>query len=188
VRNNDRLAILDVGNFAPVILTRAGKRLLIERASALRGDVLPELRAALADPERDSRVDAEFERAVNELRHLVWLVEHATLAEDLSGEPTVVELGRTVTVRDDRGVVERFLIVHPLEAPLDDLRISVSSPLAQALLGHRVGEEVEVAAPSGRYRCWILAVEGPPIGPDATAAERRRGSVRPRQPSGRRFR
>lgn len=47
-----------------------------------------------------------------------------------------------MTVRDDQGVVERFLIVHPVEAPLDDIRISVRSPLAQALLGHRAGEEV----------------------------------------------
>jgi transcription elongation factor GreA len=78
-----------------------------------------------------------------------------------------VELGKAVTVRDAQGVVERFLIVHPIEARLDDMRISVRSPLAQALLGHRVGEEVEVAAPSGPYRCWIVAVEDSPVGPAA---------------------
>jgi hypothetical protein len=31
----------------------------------------------------------------------------------------MVELGTVVTVRVRRGVLERFLIVHPIEAPLD---------------------------------------------------------------------
>jgi transcription elongation factor GreA len=167
VRNVDRLAMLEVGNAAQVILTREGRRLLIERVHSLRVEVLPALRAALEDPERDGRVDAEYERAVDEVHRLTWLVDHAAIAEDQLGEPAVVDLGKAVTVRDGRGVVERFLIVHPIEAPLDDLRISVRSPLAQALLGHRVGEEVEVAAPSGPYRCWIVAVEDSPVGPAA---------------------
>ncbi len=96
-------------------------------------------------------------------------MDHAVIAQDLVGEPAVVELGTVVTVRVGQGVLERFLIVHPIEAPLDDLRISARSALAQALLGHQVGEELEVAAPSGPYRCRIVAVEGPAVGPDAAA-------------------
>jgi hypothetical protein len=46
------------------------------------------------------------------------------------------------------------------------VQISVLSPLAQALLGHRAGEEVEVAAPSGPYTCRIVAVEGPLVDPE----------------------
>ena len=42
------------------------------------------------------------------------------------------------------------------------------SPLAQALLRHRFGEEVEVAAPTGPYRCWILGAERLPVTQDAT--------------------
>lgn len=164
MRSGDPLAMLD--GAAQVMLTREGRRLLSERVRVLRVEVLPQLRAALEDPERDGRVDAEF-RAVEELRRLTWVVDHAAIAEDVVGEPAVVELGTVVTVGVGEGVLERFLIVHPIEAPLDDLRISVRSPLAQALLGRRVGEEVEVAAPSGPYRCRIVAVEGPPVGPDA---------------------
>jgi transcription elongation GreA/GreB family factor len=131
VRNVDRLAMLEVANAAQVILTREGRRLLIERVHSLRVEVLPALRAALEDPERDGRVDAEYQQAVDEVHRLTWLVDHAAIAEDQLGEPAVVELGKAVTVRDGRGVVERFLIVHPIEAPLDDLRISVRSPLAR---------------------------------------------------------
>jgi transcription elongation GreA/GreB family factor len=54
---------------------------------------------------------------------------------------------------------ERFLVVHRLEAPLDSVRISASSPLARAVLGRRAGDLVDVASPAGRYRARILAVE-----------------------------
>jgi transcription elongation factor GreA len=151
---------------------------------SLRVEVLPELDAGwddreCDDRECDDRVDTEqHEQAVNELRRLTWVVDHAAIAEDLAGEPEVVELGKAVTVRDGQGVIEQFLIVHPVEAALDDMRISVRSPLAQALLGHRAGEEVEVAAPAGPYRCRILAVELPPGAQAGHAADRRHSSAR----------
>ncbi len=167
MRSGDRFAMLDLDSAAQVLLTSEGRRLLSERVRVLRVEVLPQLRSALEDPERDGRVEAEFDRVVEELRRLTWVVDHAAIAEDLVGESAVVELGTVVTVRVGQGVLERFLIVHPIEAPLDELRISARSPLAQALLGHRVGEEVEVAAPAGSYRCRIVAVKGPPVGPGA---------------------
>ena len=148
-----------IGDPGAVILTHQGRRLLAERAQQLQRQVLPELRAALDDRDRDGRVDADYERAADELRRLSWLVEHATHAEDLPDDPARVELGETVTVQVDGGAPERFLIVHPVEAPLDDTRISAESPLARALLGRRIGEHVRVAAPSGAYRCRILAAE-----------------------------
>jgi transcription elongation GreA/GreB family factor len=152
----DRQAIDDP---RAVVLTRQGRRLLAERAHQLRARVLPELRAAVDDRRRDGRADADYQRAVKELRPLSWLVEHAAHAEDLPDDPALVELGETVTVQVGGGAPERFLIVHPVEAPLDEERISADSPLARALLGRRIGDEVEVAAPAGAYRCRILAAE-----------------------------
>jgi transcription elongation factor GreA len=165
--NVEGVAALDGDGATQVILTAQGRCRLAERAQLLQ--------VALDDRDRDGRVDADDERTITELRRHRWLVDHILIVEDLPDNPAVVELGNAVTVRDDQGVVERFLIVHPIEAPLDDIRISVRSPLAQALLGHRAGEEGEVAAPSGPYRCWIVAVECPPVGEDG----RRRSSTRP---------
>ena len=154
----DQRAVDDAG---AVVLTRQGRRLLAERARQLRARVLPELRAALDDRERDGHVEADHQRAVEELRRLSWLVEHAAHAEDLPDDPALVELGETVTVQVGGGAPERFLIVHPVEAALDEERISADSPLARALLGRSIGDEVEVAAPAGAYRCRILAAERP---------------------------
>jgi transcription elongation GreA/GreB family factor len=152
----DQLAI---GDPDALVLTRQGRRLLAERAHRLRAHVLPELRAALDDRERDGHVDADYQRALDQLRRLSWMVKHAADAAELPDDPTMVELGEVVTVRIEGGAPEQVLIVHPVEAPLDDMRISTDSPLARALLGRRVGEQVMVAAPAGVYRCQILAAE-----------------------------
>jgi len=49
------------------------------------------------------------------------------------------------------------LIVHGFEVELGDRRISPDSPLGRAVLGRRVGDVVEVPAPSGTYRCTVTA-------------------------------
>lgn len=155
----DRMQALHGDAGAPAILTREGRRLLAERAERLRADLLPELRLDLDNGGPDRQSAADHQRAASELRRLDWLVNHATIAEDLPDDPALVELGEAVTVQDQYGGVERFLIVHPAEAPLDHTRISSRSPLAQALLGSQVGDEVEVVAPGGAYRCRILAAK-----------------------------
>jgi transcription elongation GreA/GreB family factor len=153
---------LDGDAGAPAILTREGRRLLAQRAQRLRTRLLTELRAALDQDQRDLQAVADYQRAAAELHRLTWLLEHATIAEDLPDDPALVELGEAVTVQDEHGGVDRFLIVHPAEAPLDHTRISTDAPLARALLGRRVGEEVEVDAPGGTYRYRILAAERAP--------------------------
>ena len=132
---------------AAVVLTPEGKQWLLARAAWLAS-------------ERDQTGwgDDGHARGVAELAHLHSILGQAITTEELPPEqPGVVELGDEVTVEFDADETERFLLVHPVEAPLDQLRISVESPLAQAVLGRRVGEQVEVEAPAGRYRCRILA-------------------------------
>jgi transcription elongation factor GreA len=81
-------------------------------------------------------------------------VRHAlATAMSLEGEPhdpTVIELGDTVTVRqsgsDER---ERLTLVGEVEARLEESWISVRSPLGSALLGNRTGECVEAKTPGG---------------------------------------
>lgn len=115
----------------------------------------------------DGRVDADDERTITESRRLRWLVDQALILEDLPDNPAVVELEKAVTVRDGQSVVAQYLIVHPIEAPWTTRGLSPLA-LAQALLGHQIGEEVEVAASTGPYRCRILAGERLPVAQDAT--------------------
>ncbi len=58
----------------------------------------------------------------------------------------------------DTGDECAYQIVGPEEANLDEGRISVASPLARALLGHFVGDEVKVRLPAGERVYEILDI------------------------------
>ena len=94
---------------------------------------------------------------MSELALLTRILQRAITTDQLPPEnPGTIELGDEVAVEFANDYTQRFLVVSPIEAPLDDLNISVESPLGRALVGRRVGDQVEVEAPDGRYRCRIL--------------------------------
>ena len=70
-----------------------------------------------------------------------------------------VVFGATVELEDqDSGSAVRYQIVGEDEADIRAGRISVTSPIARALVGRSVGEVVEVAAPGGLRTYEILTV------------------------------
>jgi transcription elongation factor GreA len=76
----------------------------------------------------------------------------------LSG--TSVKFGATVTLVDEDTDEERkFQIVGDVESDAKRGRISLSSPIARALIGKSKGDTVEVAAPGGARSYEILKVE-----------------------------
>jgi transcription elongation GreA/GreB family factor len=71
--------------------------------------------------------------------------------------PRRVGIGSRLTILDAYGRAE--LIIVPSSAELTDNRhVSVSSPLAKALLGRQTGEEVLLQTPAGPYRVRVLHV------------------------------
>jgi transcription elongation factor GreA len=76
----------------------------------------------------------------------------------LSG--TTVKFGATITLVDEDTDEERkYQIVGDHEADIKKGRISISSPIARALIGKSKGDSVEVAAPGGARSYEILKVE-----------------------------
>lgn len=76
----------------------------------------------------------------------------------LSGDRVV--FGATVTLADEDGDEVRYQIVGDIEADIRKRRISISSPIARALIGREVGDEAVVRGPSGNEREYeILSVE-----------------------------
>ncbi|WP_104981676.1 transcription elongation factor GreA [Sorangium cellulosum] len=70
-----------------------------------------------------------------------------------------VQFGAKVKLANvDTGEEQSFQIVGPEEADLKVGRISIASPLARALLGHEVGDEVRVMMPAGPRTYEILEV------------------------------
>ncbi len=76
----------------------------------------------------------------------------------LSGK--TVKFGATVTLADeDTDAKVKYQIVGDLEADAKRGRISISSPIARALIGKTAGDTVEVAAPGGAKSYEILKVQ-----------------------------
>jgi transcription elongation GreA/GreB family factor len=143
---------------AAVVLTPEGQRRLAARAAWLATGPIPRFaHYYLDDPDQGGWASAEYGHDVRELALLTRILQGAITSDQLPPEhPGIVELGDEVAVEFATGYTQRFLVVSPIEAPLDDLNISVESPLGQALIGRRVGDQVEVDAPDGRFRCRIV--------------------------------
>ena len=75
----------------------------------------------------------------------------------LSG--SVVKFGATVTLADEETDEEQtFRIVGEDEADIKDGRLSVTSPLARALIGKGKGDSVEVSTPRGAKSYEVVTV------------------------------
>ena len=104
----------------------------------------------------DLKENAEYHAAKEEQGHLeakiVRLrdhVQHAVVVERLQSSQTVA-FGNEVAFTDRKaGREQRFRIVSARQAKPAEGLLSVASPIANALLGHRVGDVVKVSAPSG---------------------------------------
>ncbi|HET6552337.1 MAG TPA: GreA/GreB family elongation factor [Dyella sp.] len=119
-----------------------------ERRDALRGaaDTLPQ-QSELASLERDVR----------------WLNARVSSAieVDLSQQPlNRVAFGALVTVDSDEGQA-RYRIVGEDEADVEHGLVSYVSPLAEALLGARVGDEVVWQRPAGDLAVEVIAIDYP---------------------------
>ena len=76
----------------------------------------------------------------------------------LSG--STVKFGATVTMEDeDSGEKKKYQIVGDVESDVKHGRISLSSPIARALIGKGKGDTVEVSTPGGSRSYEVLKVE-----------------------------
>jgi transcription elongation factor GreA len=76
----------------------------------------------------------------------------------LSGDS--IKFGATVTLEDeDSGDKVKYKIVGETEANVKDGKISISSPIARALIGKTKGESVEVTTPRGAKSYEVLKLE-----------------------------
>ena len=121
---------------------------LRERRDALRAasDTLPEQRE-LAAVERELR----------------WLNARvgSAIEVDLSQQPRDrVAFGALVTVDSEEGEA-RYRIVDEDEADVERALVSYVSPVAVALLGARVGDEVVWQRPAGNLSVEVMAIEYP---------------------------
>ena len=133
-------------------LTTTGRREIAERIKDARslGDLSENF-----DYHDAKRQQGFLEGRINNLKQML---ERAKVVESVGGGDTI-SLGSTVKVHDveyDEDV--EYTIVGVMEADASQKRISNTSPLAKALMGHKVGGRVEVQTPAGTDAYEIVSV------------------------------
>jgi len=105
--------------------------------------------------------DAKNEQAFVEGRILTLesMIKSATLIKEGKSPSSFVKLGSKVRVRNQDGEEEHYTIVGSAEASPSEGRISNESPVGSALLGKRVGDDVEAEAPAGTLKLKLIAIE-----------------------------
>jgi transcription elongation factor GreA len=96
-----------------------------------------------------------MEARINELESIVK--NHVLI--ETKAATGVVAMGSTVRFSEDGADFETYRIVGPAEADPKAGRVSYESALGKALIGHRVGDEVEIKTPNGAYRVRIAGIE-----------------------------
>ena len=97
------------------------------------------------------------EAKVAELEDKISRADVVDIAK-LSGN--TVKFGATVTLVDeDTGEKVKYKIVGDMEASVRDGKISISSPIARALIGKSKGDSAEVTTPKGPRSYEILKIE-----------------------------
>jgi len=151
-------------------ITPAGERALRAELEQLwrveRPQVTEVVRAAAANGDRSENGDYIYgKRRLREIdsrvRFLRKRLEELTVVDTLPSDPQRVYFGARVTVEDDSGTVSTLRIVGPDEFDLRRGTISVDAPLARALLGRRVDDEVAVTGPAGLRHYVIVALVYP---------------------------
>jgi regulator of nucleoside diphosphate kinase len=96
-------------------------------------------------------------------------VEQIEAAEVVPGrqiDADIVTMNSRVTLADlADGVEQTVTLVYPDDGPVGNDRISVLSPLGRALIGARVGEQLDAALPGGAHRRFV--VRAVPYQPEA---------------------
>jgi transcription elongation factor GreA len=150
-------------------MTAGGYKALEAELDQLKNVERPAIIAAISEARAhgDLSENAEYHAAkekqafiegrVIELDDQIGRAEVIDVAK-LSGN--TVKFGATVTLADeDTNETRKFQIVGDFEADAKSGRISISSPIARALIGKAKGDTVEVAAPGGARSYEILKVE-----------------------------
>ncbi len=152
-----------------VPITKAGLVRLKEELKRLRYTERPRIVKEIAEARAhgDISENAEFHAAKEKQAHLegrIAQLEHWVASADvidvsrLSGDRVV--FGATVRLADaDSGDEVVYRIVGELEADLKQGKISVTSPIARALIGKSEGDVVKVQTPKGTREYEVGSVE-----------------------------
>lgn len=152
-----------------VILTRDGLEKLEQELEELktvkRKEVAERLKQAISFgdlSENSEYEDAKNEQAFIEGRILTVekMLKNVKVIEDDSVVEGEVSIGSLVRLKDiEMDEEEEYKLVGTVEADPMNNRISNESPVGHAIIGHKVGDIVEIEVPAGIIKYEVLSIE-----------------------------
>lgn len=156
-----------MGNKNTVYLTKEGLEELKNELDTLINVRRPENIIAIKEARSlgDLSENAEYDAARNEqaqiearIKQLEKMLENAEIISETSTDS--VGIGNTVSIKYvDDDEEDEYKIVGSQEADPFESKISNESPIAKALLNHKVGDVVTVDSPNGSYEIEIIEIK-----------------------------
>ena len=149
-------------------MTREGYESMIQEVKRLKGVERPKIvrEIGIAREHGDLSENAEYHAAKEKqsliegrIKDLESKLAGAELLDTSQAKPGTVVFGATVCLEDqDTGDKVTYRIVGADEADIKEKKISINSPIARALIAHKIGDSVEVVVPAGTKEFTILDV------------------------------
>lgn len=151
-------------------LTKEGYQKLADELEYLRGTKRLEVANRLHEAMEGGELieNAEYEAAKNEqafvegrIQEVEMILASARVIDESTKKEKgdLVQVGSTVTLKEDGAGTEKYTIVGAAEANPREGKISNESPIGKAILNHHAGDEVNVEAPAGVFKVKIVKVE-----------------------------
>ena len=149
-------------------MTREGYKKKMDEIAYLETVKRPEISRAIAEArdKGDLSENAEYDAAKEaqgmlemKISQLKDLVANARIIDDSKLNTEEVQILNKVKIKNvANGMVMEYTIVADSEANLREKKIASSTPIAQGLLGHKLGEVVEIRVPNGLMKFEIVEI------------------------------
>ena len=150
-------------------MTLEGKKKLEDELEEYKMKRRPEVikRIKIARSYGDLSENSEYESAKDEqamvesrIAQIENMLQYAEIIDNEDVDKDEVSMGREVTFKElPDEEPETYSIVGESESDPLNGKISNESPMAKGLLGHKVGEDVEIEIPNGTMKVKILEVK-----------------------------
>lgn len=149
-------------------LTPEGADRLRKELEQLKGagreDLARRLRAAIQQGDLSENADytsAKEEQGFLEgrIQELERILKNVIIIEENNQQNDTVDVGAHVTIQEDDITPETYHVVGPQEANPRQGKISHESPIGRALMGHKIGDIVDVETPGGTIHLKITSIK-----------------------------
>ena len=153
---------------AVTYMTEEGYNKILAEINYLESVKRPEISAQIAEArdKGDLSENAEYDAAKEaqgilegKIAQLKGLIANARLIDEKQIKTDVVQIMNKVNLKTvANGAVMTYTLVSDSEANLKENKLAISTPIAQGLMGKKVGDVAEIKVPSGILKFEIMEI------------------------------